>query len=294
MKEGGHERILPREAGAAPLDLVIGVMAFLAALALGGVLVADRTAASWQAGLLGRLTVQVLPQGSASPDAEAASALGVLRTTEGIVQARAVTEAEQLALVEPWLGRDAVVAALPFPRLIDVTLAPGANVDLSALAMRLKQVAPHAVLDDHSRWVARLKATAGTVLWSAGAILALIALATAATVAFATRAGLAAHHQIVELLHLMGARDSFIAGAFEWHYFIAALAASACGMLAALVVFLLAGSVEQVGLSSVPFLPPLGLKLIEIPWLATVPMGAALIAWVTARASVLDALREIY
>ena len=54
-------RILPREAGAAPLDVVIGVMAFLAALALGASLIADRAADSWRAGLAGRLTVQILP-----------------------------------------------------------------------------------------------------------------------------------------------------------------------------------------------------------------------------------------
>lgn len=294
MNEHKQGRLLPHEAGAAPLDLVIGVMAFLAALALGGVLLANRTAESWQAGLLGRLTVQILPQGAAAPDEEVNGALRVLRKTEGVVRARPISQEEALALVEPWIGRDAVVAALPFPTLIDVRLAPGATVDISALEARLKAAAPHAVLDDHSRWVARLKITAGTILWSALAILVLIAIATAATVAFATKAGLATHHQIVQLLHMMGARDGFISRAFEWHYFVAALVTSLCGMLAALAVFMVAGSVEQVGLASVPFLPPLGLKLAELPWLALVPAAAALIAWVTARASVFTALREIY
>ena len=28
---------------------------------------------------------------------------------------------------KPWLGRDAVISALPFPKLIDVRLAPGAT-----------------------------------------------------------------------------------------------------------------------------------------------------------------------
>ena len=294
MKERAPGRLLPREAGAAPLDLVIGVMAFLAALALGGMLVANRTAESWQAGLVGRLTVQVLPQGDMPSDAEVSAAIGVLRATGGVVRARQISQAEALTLVEPWLGRDAVVAALPFPALIDVTLAPGAALDVNRLEVRLKQAAPHAVLDDHSRWVTRLKATAGTVLWSALAILVLIAIATAATVAFATRAGLATHHQIVELLHMMGARDGFISRAFEWHYFVAALVTSACGTLAALAIFVVAQSMEGVGLATIPFLPPLGLKLAELPWLALVPASAALIAWVTARASVFSALREIY
>lgn len=294
MADRASGRILPREAGAAPLDLVIGVMAFLAALALGGVLIANRTAESWQAGLSGRLTVQVLPQGAAASDEEVRGALRVLQKTDGVVRAHPLSQQEALALVEPWIGHDAVVSALPFPTLIDVRLAPGAVLDVADLEARLKAAAPHAVLDDHSRWVVRLKSTAGTVLWSALAILVLIAIATAATVAFATRAGLATHHQIVQLLHLMGARDGFISRAFEWHYFVAALVTSACGMLAALAVFVVAGSAEVVGLASVPFLPPLGLKLAELPWLALVPAGAALIAWLTARASVFSALRRVY
>ena len=117
MSERGQGRILPREAGAAPLDLVIAVMAFLAALALGGVLVANRTAESWQAGLMGRLTVQILPQNGTVPDSEVDAALDVLRASDGVVRAKALSQEDAMRLVEPWLGRDAVVAALPFPRL---------------------------------------------------------------------------------------------------------------------------------------------------------------------------------
>jgi len=294
VEEKSRGRILPREQGAASLDLVIGVMAFLAALALGGVLIANRSAASWQAGLTGRLTVQVLPQGDAPAQTEVNAALRVLQTTPGIVYAGALSDAENLALVEPWLGRDASVTALPFPRLIDVQLAPGATPDIGGLERRLKDAAPHAVLDDHRRWIGRLRATADTIVLSALAILGLIALGTAATVAFATRAGLATHREIVELLHLMGAQDRFIARAFEWHYFLAALIAAACGAALAVAAFVAAGSLDQFGLAGVSFLPPLGLPLRELAWLAAIPAAAALIAWATARTSVIAALHEFY
>lgn len=286
--------ILPREQGAVSLDLVIGVMAFLAALALGGVLIAHRSAESWQAGLTGRLTVQILPQGNLTPDNEVNAAVEILRSTPGVVYAAALSDAANLALVEPWLGRDAVIAALPFPRLIDVQLAPGAMPDLGLLEKRLKDAAPDAVLDDHGRWIAQLRSAANTVVLSALAILILIAVGTAATVAFATRAGLAAHREIVQLLHLMGAQDRFIARAFEWHYFVAALIAAASGAALAAVGFLAAGGLDQFGLSAVSFLPPLGLPLRELPWLALVPAAAAIIAWGTARASVIAALHELY
>jgi hypothetical protein len=48
------------------------------------------------------------------------------------------------------------------------------------------------------------------------------------------------------------------------------------------------------GFAAVPFLPPLGLNLAELPWLLLVPVVAAGIAWATARLSVVSALREYY
>jgi cell division transport system permease protein len=155
-------------------------------------------------------------------------------------------------------------------------------------------VAPHGVLDDHARWVGRLRAAAESIVWSALTVLTLIAFATAATVAFATRAGLAAHREIVELLHLMGARDSFIANAFEWHYLLATGLASITGAGLAALAFFAANGLETMAFSRVSFLPPLGLALNELPWLLVVPVGAAAIAWGTARISVVAALHELY
>lgn len=287
-------RILPREQGAISLDLVIAIMAFLAALALGGVMIAERSVQSWQAGLTGRLTVQVLPQGATPPENEVRAAVQVLQRTPGVIYVAALSDADNLALVEPWLGRDAVVAELPFPRLIDVRLVPGATPDLEALAGELKTVAPHAVLDDHGRWIERLRSTADVVVLGALVILALIAIGTAASVAFATRAGLATHREIVQLLHLMGAQDHFIARAFERHYFLAALAASAVGSALAAIVFLAASELDQFGLAAVSFLPPLALSIGELFWLLLVPATAAGIAWATARLSVISALHQYY
>ena len=291
-------RILPREAGAAPLDVVIGVMAFLAALALGASLVADRAAEGWRAGLSGRLTVQVLPpeHGAPSPALaqETDAALAVLRSTDGVVHADEISQEETMKLVAPWLGSGAVIADLPLPRLIDATLVPGARLDLASLTQRLKQAAPDSTLDDHSHWISRLKGVADAVIWSAYGILALIAIATASAVAFATRAGLEAHHDIVSLLHQMGARAGFIARAFEWHYFISTLFAATVGGALAAAFFVAAGGLESVGIEPVPFLPPLSLQPSELGWLVVVPAASAFIAWATARLSVLAALRRIY
>jgi cell division transport system permease protein len=292
---GGANSILPREKGAAPLDVVIAVMAFLAALALGASLIAERTAVGWRAGLSDRLTVQIVPPAqSAGLDRETEAALAVLRATPGIAHAAALGQDQTLALVQPWIGSDALVAELPLPRLIDATITPGAQIDLVALTHELKKAAPDSLLDDHARWISRLKGLAEAITWSAYGILLLIAIATASAVAFATRAGLEAHHEMVELLHQMGAQSNFIARAFERHYFAATLGAAFAGAALAALVFLGAGGLEFAGIEAVPFLPPLGLKLAEIPWLLAVPAVSGIIALATARLSVMAALRQIY
>lgn len=290
--------ILPRDKGAAPLDFVIAVMAFLAALALGASLIADRATESWRHGLAGKLTVQIVPpengDAKAVLDSESNATLRLLRATEGIARAAPLSDAELDALVAPWVGKDGLTSDIPLPRLIDASLVPGAEVNVTLLAAQLKRAAPHATLDDHSRWIARLKAVADTVRYSAYIVLLLIAGATAASVSFATRAGLAAHHEMVALLHQMGARAGFIAGMVERHYFLSALGAALLGTLLAAVLFLGASGLEQFGVEAVPFLPPITLDWMELAWLAAVPAAAALIAWATARISVLSVVRAIY
>jgi cell division transport system permease protein len=291
----GPSSILPREKAAAPLDVVIAVMAFLAALALGASLIAERTAQGWRSGLSDRLTVQIVPPThGASLDEETDAALSVLRATPGIAHAAALTQEQTVGLVQPWIGADALVAELPLPRLVDATITPGAQVDLAALAHALKQAAPDSLLDDHARWISRLSGLADAIIWSAYGILLLIAVATASAVAFATRAGLEAHHEMVELLHQMGAQSNFIARAFERHYFVSTLGAALAGASLAAIFFVVAGGLEYAGIEAVPFLPPLALKLSEVPWLLGVPAVSGIIALGTARLSVLSALRRIY
>ncbi|MGZ5936356.1 MAG: cell division protein FtsX [Rhizomicrobium sp.] len=291
-------RFLPREKGAAPLDVMIGIMAFLAALALGASLLADRASLGWRAGLSDRLTVQILvpAHGDAVSELarETAAALSVLRATPGIAHAAPLSEDEMQSLVEPWLGKGSLVAELPLPKLIDAAVTPGAHVDLVTLGAQLKKAAPDSQLDDHSRWMARLKGLSDTISYTAYGILILIAVATAATVTFATRAGLAAHHEMVALLHQMGARSGFIARGFEQHFALTTFGASAFGTVLAALLFLAAGGLEFVGVEAVPFLPPIALKLSEVAWFAAVPAAAASIAWATARLSVLSVVRRIY
>ena len=205
--------ILPQSGWTAPLVTFTAVaMSFLTVLALAASMAANNLADAWRADLAGVATVRF----SAAEDEHGdklRAVLEVLRTTPGISQVRVLSDTEQAALIAPWLGEGAELNGLPTPRLIDVTLE-GAGPDAMALQQRLDLTVTGVVYDDHAAWRGPLTAAARALEWLALAA-ALLVLATAgAVVAFSARATLAANRHVIQTVRLVGAEDSFIAGAF--------------------------------------------------------------------------------
>src|SRR3546814_9271729 len=82
---------------------------------------------------------------------------------------------------------------------------------------RLETLAPGVLVDDHQRWLARLLDFAHAVELMALVVVLLVVLAASIMVAFVTRMGLAAHQRSIELLHMIGAQDSYVARQFQNH-----------------------------------------------------------------------------
>ncbi len=220
--ENVHGRLLP---------WVIAVMVFLAGLAMLAALGLQMTAHTWHEGLSRSLTVQVINTDKAERDREVAAALDALRATPGIEAASEETGEQVAALLEPWLGKGNVGPDLPIPALIDVRLAEDASVDVAALGETLAKVAPSAKVDAHERWLADLLVLMRIVQWVSGMIVGLVGLATVAIIVFATRAGLAAHRETVEIVHMMGATDTAIAGAFQWRFLWVGIKGAIIGLI---------------------------------------------------------------
>jgi cell division transport system permease protein len=71
----------------------------------------------------------------------------------------------------------------------------------------------------------------------AGLVLVMVTLATGTVILFATRAGLKTNEDILDVLHQIGAQDSFISRRFEKHFVKLTAIASTLGFLAALAFF---------------------------------------------------------
>lgn len=291
MLSGRSDLELSRDGQARFLPWLIAFMVFLAALALAAVLALSATASRWDRGVSGTLTVHVPPSGDAERDrAILDAALTVLKSTPEIAAVDALGDDRLIALLEPWLGPIAP-GDLPLPRLIDVRLKEDARLDIDLLAARLSGAAPGAMVDDHKAWLGRLLRLLRLAEAGAVGVLLLIVVATAGTVVFATRAGLAVHREAIEVLHMIGARDSYVARQFARRALALGFGGGVLGL--ALAAPLLAGLGLFAPRTEGALLPDLALG----PWgwiaLATLPVLAGLLAMWTARATVLRTLARM-
>jgi cell division transport system permease protein len=235
--------------------------------------------------------VQVINADKAGREKEVTAALAELRKTPGIASAEEETGEQVAALLEPWLGKGNVGPDLPIPALIDVKLAEAPPVNAAALGEALAKVAPSAKVDSHERWLADLLVLMRIVQWAGAVIVGLVGLATVAIIIFATRAGLATHRETVEIVHMMGATDRAIAGAFQWRFLWVGIKGAIIGLLALAAGL---GAVYYVNQRLEGALLP---QLVPPPEvlasLLALPVVAGLLTMVTARFAVMRALADM-
>ena len=232
------------------LMIVIAIMTYLASLTLGAVDLTLGAAEAWERDVVRETTVQIRPAEGRDLDVEAATVERLARATRGVAEVRTYSKAETARLLEPWLGSGLALDDLPIPRLVVLKLSADQPFDAEGLKQALSQEAPGAALDDHRRFLDRLVAMARAVVWLGVGILILMLIATALSVVFATRGAMASNRDIVQVLHFVGARDSYIAGQFQNRFLRLGLKGALAGAAAAIATFLLAGMTASRGVGS--------------------------------------------
>ena len=268
--------LLPPDAGRdRPLFAVAAILVFLACLSALGAIGAWEAAEGWTDQMTNEVTIQLLPADNRDSDEDAEAAGVLLREMPGLLQ--------------PWLGRS-LPDDLPLPRLIAVTVDPDAPPADGAFETLFEDAPYEIIVDEHGQWSAAVERAANAVRYFALALLVLLTGAAAAVVAFAARASLAARWDVADALHLVGARDQYIAALFQRRFFLLGLASGAAGALSASATAYLLAIVGGTA-GALFFLPSL-----ELGWSAFfIPPIAALIsgfiASTAARLSVSHALK---
>lgn len=295
MAGGTDTRLVPQARLSGPMPWVIAIMVALTVIAAATGLSLRNTAKAARAELSGGVTVQIVEPDAAARDRQALAALARLRTIHGVAAVRQVPQDEVDALIEPWLGvgdSDSDADAIPVPALIDARVNGAVTPDrLAQLRQALHPAAPSARVDAQSSWLRPVFDAIQSLQWLALAMVALLAFTMASAVLLAARSALGANRETIEIVHLLGGTDSQIARIFQRWIGIDAAGGGVLGFALGLV------AVEFLGRR----FASLGAGLVDsgaLGWpdwllLVVIPLLAAALAMVTARISVMRALRRL-
>ncbi|WP_292051205.1 MULTISPECIES: cell division protein FtsX [unclassified Brevundimonas] len=278
--------LLPQErTGERWLAAVIAVLCFIATLAAIGALAADRAAHGWARELRGEATVQVRPRVDETGPTAASRAAEALSGVKGVEEAYALDRKASERLLAPWVG-EAVLPDLPLPYLVVVRLDPEAPASAPTLSRALAEAGLDASVDDHSLWRGEVERAAGVVSILAIAAFVLIAGATAAVIAYATRTGMSAQADVIETLSLNGASDRTVAGLYQAQFGKLALLAGAAGaVIAGLAMAVLRMVGGEAGVTAA-----LPVRFLDLVAIMVCPLLAAVTAVLAARFTALAKL----
>lgn len=288
LLETRADRVVPPSGYTATLTVFTsGAMAFLAVFALALTFATGRLADRWSSELARTATVRIsAPAGQLAT--QTAAAMEVLATTPGVEFARKLDEADERALLEPWFGAGLPLDTLPIPQLIEV-IEGDPGFDTNGLRLRLQAEAPGAILDDHTRWRAPLIVAADRLRLLGFIATGLIIATMAAMVTLAANAALAANGQVIRVLRLVGARDTYIARAFVRRFTLRALSGALLGTVLGMLAVLLLPKASTSG----GFLTGLGFQGWHWFWPFLIPPLAAIVAFVATRLAAFKTLKGL-
>lgn len=284
------------------LMTLIALMTFLALLAAAGGLSLSNMTARWTAGLSNRVTIEIpgmdangAPQPDAIQQQRQRDIESALRRLPGVVDVTTRPTAEVAKLVEPWLGTDGtLLGQVPLPVIMTVETdfdGKDTQAQIDKLRRSVTAVVPEAHIDTHEGWLHDLLRLTGALSFAAYLIGLITAVTTVMAVAAAVRSRMSAHHEQLEILHLIGATDEYICRQFQRHALQLSFIGAGGGFVGALATLALIDKLA--GAVDLNLLPNLVLSSSAILMIMAIPALACLITVIATRLTVLQSLRDM-
>ncbi|WP_137680271.1 cell division protein FtsX [Aurantiacibacter suaedae] len=289
---GEAARLLPQARIGGPMPWVIAIMVALTVISAAAALALDNVAENARAEIAGGITVQVVEGAPGERARQTQAALAVLEADPRVTEVRQVPQEELSQLLEPWLGAGTLEdEALATPSLIDAQLDNEVTAPvLRDLRAKLEPIAPAAQVDAQANWLGPVFDAMRSLKLLALGLVALLALTAAAAVWLAARTALGSNGDTIEVIHHLGGTDGQIAAIFQRSVGIDAFIGGIAGLLLGLAAVMLLGA--QFAALGSGLVAGGGLSLGDWGLLLAVPLIALVLAMITARATVLAALRR--
>ena len=291
LRGSGEAALLPADSRQVrPLTIVVSIMCALGCLAALGAAAGFRAADTWTSDLKSAMTIVVQ---NPRDDASLARAALLVGQIDGVTRSVVMSRDRAKELLKNY-GTDmgATLDALPTPRLIEVGVAAGQNKVAERMDGALKAAGYSSFVDDHSRFTGEILKTSALVRILALSALSALIVAAISSIAFAARAALETRRDAVEILHLVGAQDVFIAREVQTRFLRLGLIAGGIGAGAAGLIMLVGVGIFALGATDLTSGAPL-LTWTDVWILLVAPLvTAAASAW-AAHVAARTTLREL-
>ncbi|MBN2675787.1 MAG: hypothetical protein JXR30_00865 [Alphaproteobacteria bacterium] len=217
---------------------------FFATLLLASVLSINHALKSWHVVVEESMTLQLIPHYDTDADPQqeldrrTTKVVSLLATTAKIKNVHPIPEETIRKLLEPWIGTERKLDKTLFPTMIEVKTIKGfSDEDYYDLMNKIKKVDNSFRMERHEDWLDKITQIAKTFRSLAFLVLLFVLGANAGMIIYATRTSLSVHRETLELLHQMGAYDSYVARIVTAKNTLLSLVGGFIGILIALPVF---------------------------------------------------------
>ncbi len=275
------------------LPWLIGMMVTLAALLLCFVVTINGWVIDRHVDYANNITVNipVLDSEHAPPEEAVNKIINALEQSQGVAMVARVEPQKLQKMLVPWLGETMAKAELPLPIVLDVTLKNGTTVDIPKLQEALAQIIAGTEVDTHEAWVTAFISFSTAIRTVITMFAVLIVVSIGLMIAFTSRASLHLHSKAVHLLHSVGAEDNYIARQFQQEACSLTMRGAGAGCIIAAIGFWGMGQyMQSLGNSSIP---SLAMSQTHFILLLCVAFACGMVAWSTARVSVMKQLKQM-
>jgi len=198
---------------------------YLFVVVLAMVMAINTMVTNWEKDILGAVTIQVSPVEDENKKIDVTKTeeqlnkvLQFVENTKGVKSVHILDSKTVEKLMTPWLGSKIDVETLPIPRLLDVQLEDDTEINYDEMTQGLHKVSANASIDNHRLWLNRLLKFATSLKTLALCVLLMVAGICAFSIYYSARTSLGINLNSIEILHIIGAKDDYIARQYAKSY----------------------------------------------------------------------------
>lgn len=199
------------------LSLIFSVLIFLLSFVAACVFTFSHGFHNWGSSSSLKITVEI-PVSVHAPQEHASKVdqiIGELKDTSGVTNVQKVDPEKLKTMLKVWTGDTSANIDFPLPTLLDVEFDREHFSDIDSIKQRLRAISPDIAVENHNNWSQKLIIFGKSLRLITVLIGSFILFCAAIIVILVTKSALQAYYSTLDILRLLGAKDSYIAKIFQ-------------------------------------------------------------------------------